>query len=66
MDIISKWTKSSNLEKFVLEDISKVADNLLLWRQHRKKNKWQEGSFEDFSCGNVLQSGMKIRYEKQV
>ena len=31
-------TKSSNLEKF---DISMVGDNLLLWRRHRKKNKWQ-------------------------
>ena len=48
------WTKSSNLEKFVLEDISKVADNLLLWRQHRKRNKWLEGSFEDFCCDIVL------------
>ena len=54
MDIISNWTKSSNLEKFVLEDISKVADNLLLWRQHRKRNGWLEGSFEDFCCDIVL------------
>ena len=54
MDIISKWTKSSNLEKFVLEDISKVADNLLLWRQHRKRNGWLEGSFEYFCCDIVL------------
>ena len=58
-------TKSSNLEKF---DISMVGDNLLLWRRHRKKNKWQYGSFEDFLCGNVLleKFGMKIRYGKQV
>ena len=54
MDIISKWTKSSNLEKFVLEDISKVADNLLLWRQYRKSNEWQEESFDDFCFGIVL------------
>ena len=46
-NIISMWTKSSNLEKFVLEDICTVADNLLLWRQHRNRNGWQEGSFED-------------------
>ena len=45
---------SSNLEKFVLENISTVADNLLLWRQYRKRNEWQEGSFDDFCCGIVL------------
>ena len=58
-------TKSSNLEKF---DISMVGDNLHLCRQHRKKNKWQEGNFEDFCCGNVLlqKFGIKIRYGKQV
>ena len=37
-----------------LEDISTVADNILLWRQHRKRNGWLEGSFEDFCCDIVL------------
>jgi len=56
-DIISNWAESSDPEKFVHEDLGIAAYILLLWRQQRIKESWEEGrkqTFVDLGCGNGL------------
>ena len=56
-DIISNWAESSDPEKFVHEDLGIAAYILLLWRQQRQEEQWEEGrkqSFVDLGCGNGL------------